>query len=108
MRLALPATEEAPLMYWPVLLIGLLEGVVSAKRGLEELDGVVALMEACAVFTESEEVGGPEQNMERAGVLKSVCCGALLDELPVSGKGAEAGGATGPFVGGEGKAQVGF
>ncbi len=31
-------------------------------------------MEACAVFAEIEEVGGPEERIERVGVLKSVCC----------------------------------
>lgn len=28
-------------------------------------------MDACAVFAEREEVGGPEENIERVGVVKS-------------------------------------
>jgi len=31
-------------------------------------------MEACAVFAEIDEVGGPEERIERVGVLKRVCC----------------------------------
>ena len=50
---------------------------MSAESGLEGLAGEGALIEACAVFTEIEEVGGPDENIERLGVLNSVdCCSA--------------------------------
>lgn len=47
------------------------EGPVKADKGREELTGEGALMEAWAVLTDTEEVGGPEEKMDRFGVLKS-------------------------------------
>ena len=41
-----------------------------ADRGPVEFSGDWALIDACAVFAEREEVGGPEENMERVGVVK--------------------------------------
>ena len=49
---------------------------MSADSGREGLTGEGALIDACAVLTEIEEVGGPDEKIERLGVLKSVvCCG---------------------------------
>lgn len=45
--------------------------MASAENGREELAGEGALIDACAVFADSEDVGGPEAKMERFGVLKS-------------------------------------
>lgn len=39
-----------------------------------EFAGEGALIDACAVFAESEDVGGPETKIERLGVLKSEGC----------------------------------
>ena len=46
-----------------------------------------ALMDACAVFAERDEVGGPEENIERVGVVKSdigcpkgVCAAASMSD----------------------------
>lgn len=41
-----------------------------ADNGPVELTGDGALIDACAVFAEREEVGGPEENIERVGVVK--------------------------------------
>lgn len=48
--------------------------MVSAEKGRVEFAGEGALIDACAVFAESEDVGGPEAKMERFGVLKSEGC----------------------------------
>lgn len=43
----------------------------SAARGLELPDGPAELREACAVFADTEAVGGPEEKIDRDGVLKN-------------------------------------
>lgn len=48
--------------------------MASAENGRMEFTGEGALIDACAVFAESEDVGGPEANMDRFGVLKSEGC----------------------------------
>jgi hypothetical protein len=55
-----------------VALLELDEGDVRAARGLDELDGGAELIEACAVLTEIEAVGGPEEIKERPGLLNRV------------------------------------
>lgn len=42
-----------------------------ADNGPTEFTGGGALMDACAVFEEMEEVGGPDENIDRVGVVKS-------------------------------------
>ena len=73
---------------WLGRRIWFMPGVVKADNGRVELDGGGELMEAWAVFMEIEEVGGPEEKMERPGVLKSggVCEG---DRFVISSSGAE-------------------
>jgi hypothetical protein len=46
------------------------EGTVRADSGPAEFTGGGALIDAFAVFAESEEVGGPEENIDRFGVVK--------------------------------------
>ena len=60
------------------------EGTVSADNGREEPEGGKALIDAWAVFTDTEAVGGPDRKMERLGVLKREGC----VELPTSRSGA--------------------
>lgn len=48
--------------------------MASAENGRVEFAVEGALIDACAVFAESEDVGGPETKMERLGVLKSEGC----------------------------------
>lgn len=50
------------------------EGLVKADNGLDEFPGGGALIEACAVLADTEAVGGPEEKIERLGVLKSEDC----------------------------------
>ncbi len=50
------------------------EGLVNADNGLDELPGGGALIEACAVLADTEAIGGPEEKIERLGVLKSEGC----------------------------------
>ena len=64
---------------------------MSADKGREELDEGKAVMDAWAVFTETEDVGGPERKMERPGLLNSEGCEALA--LALSGFGVERAGA---------------
>lgn len=47
------------------------DGTVRADNGPAEFAGKGALMDACAVFEEREEVGGPEENIDRVGVVNS-------------------------------------
>lgn len=47
------------------------DGTVRADNGPAEFAGEGALMDACAVFEEREEVGGPEENIDRVGVVKN-------------------------------------
>lgn len=47
------------------------DGTVRPDSGPAEFTGDGALMDACAVFEEREEVGGPEENIDRFGVVKS-------------------------------------
>lgn len=42
-----------------------------ADNGPAEFTGDGALIDACAVFAERKEVGGPEEKIERVGVVKS-------------------------------------
>lgn len=51
---------------------GLGTGPERDDSGWGEIGGKGALIEACAVFAEMEEVGGPDDRIERVGVLKSV------------------------------------
>jgi hypothetical protein len=65
---------------------------VRADNGPVELAGDGALIDACAVFAEREDVGGPEENIERVGVVKSdVGCPegawALASNSDVEGRG---------------------
>ena len=41
--------------------------LLRAARGLELPEEAAPLNDACAVFTETEDVGGPEANIERRG-----------------------------------------
>ena len=41
-----------------------------ADSGLVGLTGEGELMDACAVLADMDEVGGPEEKMDRLGVLK--------------------------------------
>lgn len=41
-----------------------------ADRGWVDCTGEGELIEACAVLAETEEVGGPDEKMDRPGVLK--------------------------------------
>lgn len=47
------------------------DGTVRADNGPAELAGGGALIDACAVLEETEDVGGPEENIDRVGVVKS-------------------------------------
>ena len=44
--------------------------MVKTDKGLAEIPTGGALIEACAVLTDTEASGGPEEKMERLGVLK--------------------------------------
>ena len=55
------------------------DGIVNAASGRADPLGEGALMDAWAVLTETEAVGGPEEKMDRLGVRKSDAL-ALLDE----------------------------
>ena len=70
--------DEPSLWYCTVLLELFAGGPVKADNGREELTGEGALIEAWAVLADTEEVGGPEEKMDRLGVLKSEdwCAGA--------------------------------
>lgn len=46
-------------------------GAVRADKGWVECTGEGELMDANAVFEEIEEVGGPEEKIDRFGVLNS-------------------------------------
>lgn len=48
----------------------LAEGTVRADSGRDEFTGEGALIEAWAVLAETEDVGGPEEKIDRLGVLK--------------------------------------
>ena len=52
----------------------MLGGAFRADKGRDEFTGDGALIEACAVLADIEEVGGPDENMERFGVLKREDC----------------------------------
>ena len=43
--------------------------LVNAERGKELPEADAVLREACAVFAETDDVGGPEAKMERGGGL---------------------------------------
>ena len=45
-----------------------------ADKGSDELTGGGELMDAWAVLTEIEDVGGPDEKIDRLGVLNSVVC----------------------------------
>jgi hypothetical protein len=47
----------------------------SAASGLELFDGPAELKDACAVFADTEAVGGPEEKIDLEGVLNSEDCG---------------------------------
>ncbi len=49
----------------------------SAASGLELLDGPAELRDACAVFADTEAVGGPEEKIDLEGVLNSEDCGVV-------------------------------
>ena len=46
------------------------EGLVRADKGIEEFPCGGALIEAWAVMADTEDVGGPEENMDLLGVVK--------------------------------------
>jgi activator of 2-hydroxyglutaryl-CoA dehydratase len=54
------------------LLLGPALVADSAASGLELLEEPAELNDACAVFADSEAVGGPEEKIDLEGVLKSV------------------------------------
>lgn len=49
----------------------------SAASGLELLEGPAELNDACAVFADSEAVGGPEEKIDLEGLLNSDDCGVV-------------------------------
>ena len=46
------------------------EGAVKTDNGREIVEGRAGLIEAWAVFTDTDAVAGPEENIDRCGVLK--------------------------------------
>jgi hypothetical protein len=58
----------------------------SAASGLELPEGPAELKDACAVFADTDAVGGPEENMDLEGVLKSEDCGVVSPLLEVTGR----------------------
>ena len=46
-------------------------GTVSADKGLAGWTGDGELMDACAVLADTDEVGGPEEKIDRLGVLNN-------------------------------------
>lgn len=52
------------------VLVVLGEGLVRADKGIVESPWDGALIEACAVLADTEDVGGPEEKIDLLGVLK--------------------------------------
>lgn len=60
------------------------EGLVKADSGLDEIPEGGALIEACAVLADTEAIGGPEEKIERLGLLKSEECWVAGATIPRS------------------------
>jgi hypothetical protein len=58
-----------------VLLLELALVADNAASGLVDPEGPAELKDACAVFADTEAVGGPEENIDLAGVVNRVDCG---------------------------------
>jgi hypothetical protein len=68
------------------LLLGPVVVADKAASGLELLEGPAELNDACAVFAEIDAVGGPEENIDLEGVVKSVDCGVVSPLLEGTGR----------------------
>lgn len=73
----------------------LAEGPVRADRGRAELTFVGELIEAWAKLADTEEVGGPEEKIDRLGVLNREECCVVAFGAARSSSGTGAGSARG-------------